>query len=461
MDAMNPTKSWRVVVGGAWLGALLAASVLATSARAAGPVDEALLGTWQGELNVNASTRLAVQFVVSRDDKGGSIAVLNAVGDANLQNIPVSSFSRNGDKVVIAVDEVNGRYEGTLNDKTITGKWTQSGSSFDLVLKPYVRAKIAAQIAAQLAGAWSGTLHIPKTTRHLALVLNFKADPNAPGGVGATIDSPDQATFGIPADDVDVQDGNVIVTVLRPKMGFRGRIEGNQLVGKWLQGGSAPLTFNKGTYQAKGLEVDQASRDALAGNWYGQFANGVGLGLSFKQHAGKFSGSLDSPYEGRRGIPISAVVAQNGKLTLRIDGIGASFSGTYSPNAIAGKFSAGGQEREVRFVHGEFVPESFAVGNEVASRLVGTWEAKTANTNMILRFQRDPNGNIVAVQDIPNRQLFSLPVSGLTVRGAALEMTVKGIAAEFKGTLSQDAINGDWTMPSLQFPLKFIRTASR
>ncbi len=461
MDVMNPTRLWRVVVGGVWLGVFLAASVLATSARAAGPVDEALLGTWQGELTINASTRLTVQFVVSRGEGGGSTAVLNAVGDANLQNIPVSSLSRTGDKVVIAVDEVNGRYEGTLNDKTITGKWSQSGSSFDLVLKPYVRAKIAAQTAAQLEGAWSGTLHIPKTTRHLALVLNFKADPNAPGGVGATVDSPDQGASGIPADDVDVQDGHVIVTVLRPKMGFRGRIEGSQLVGLWLQGGSAPLTFNKGRYQAKGLELDPASRDALSGNWYGQFANGVGLGLSFKQQDGKFSGWLDSPYEGRRGVPISSVLAKNGKLTLRIDGIGASFSGTYSPKAITGKFSAGGQEREVSFTHGEFVPESFALGNEVASRLVGTWEAKTANTNMILRFQRDANGNIVVMQDIPNRQLFSLPVSGLTVKGAALEMTVKGIAADFKGTLSQDTINGDWTMPSLQFPLKFTRTASR
>jgi hypothetical protein len=115
----------------------------------------------------------------------------------------------------------------------------------------------------------------------------------------------------------------------------------------------------------------------------------------------------------------------------------------------------------VTFRHGEFVPESFVVGNEVANQLIGRWEAKTANTNMILHFQRDPNGNIVAVQDIPNRQLFALPISGLTVKGAALEMTVKGIAAEFKGTLSQDAINGNWTMPTLQFPLKFIRTAAR
>jgi hypothetical protein len=453
---MNRNELWRTGVCGALL-----AMLITFSAHAAAPVDEALLGTWQGQLNINASTRLAVQFVVSRDERGASTAVLNAVGDANLQNIPVSSFSRNADKVVFAVDEVNGRYEGVLKEQTITGKWTQSGSSFDLVLRPYVRQKIPAQTAAQLEGAWNGTLNIPKTTRHLALVLNFKADPNAPGGVGATIDSPDQAAFGIPADDVDVQDGDVVVTVLRPKMGFRGRIDGNQLVGKWIQGGSAPMTFAKGQHHAKRLQVAQASREVLAGNWYGQFANGVGLGLSFEQQGGEFTALLDSPYEGRRGIPISSVVAQNGRLTLRIDGIGATFEGTYAPNAISGKFSAGGQARDVTFRHGEFVPESFVVGNEVANQLIGRWEAKTANTNMILHFQRDPNGNIVAVQDIPNRQLFALPISGLTVKGAALEMTVKGIAAEFKGTLSQDAINGNWTMPTLQFPLKFIRTAAR
>jgi hypothetical protein len=448
---------------GVWYIALvyvLVAGLLGT-ARSAEQTNEKLLGTWQGELSINPSTHLKIQFIVSRNVRGHYSAVLNAPEEANLQNIAVNTVSLTGEQVLFVVDEVNGRYEGTLKDGRMTGKWQQSGASFDLALVPYVKSKVTADVAAHLDGPWNGVLNVPETGQKLAIVINFKADAASANGVTASIDSPDQAAFGIPVDDVSVENGNLTVSVLRPKMGFSGQIQGNQLVGKWIQAGSAPFTFNKGRYQAAGLEVSKAVRDRLNGDWYGEFNNGIGIAFKFKEAPnGKLFASLDSPHEGRRGIPINEITLAADQLAMRIDGIEAKFAGTVAQNAITGKLSAGGRNMEVTLKRGEYRPEVLHVSAELAGRLVGKWEGKTANTNMILRFQVNDRGELLALQDIPNRQLFSLPISDLVLKDGSLSLTVKGIAAEFKGKLTSNEINGDWTMPSLQFPLKLIRTAA-
>jgi hypothetical protein len=439
---------------------VLAACLFAAgSVQATDPGAEALLGTWQGELSVDRVTHLVVQFIVARTDQNHYSAVLNAPDEANLRNIPVTTFDLTGDKVVFVVDEVNGNYEGLLKDRKITGKWQQNGASFDLNLTPYVKAKLSPEMIAHLSGPWNGVLSIPKTDRTLALVLNFKPDPKNAGGMTATIDSPDQSVFGIPADDVSFEDGNVSVDVARPKMGFKGKLAGDQLVGQWIQGGAAPLSLHRGEYRLAGLEVEQSLRTKLSGNWYGEFSNGTGIALKFHDAPnGKLDASLDSPYEGRHGIPITAISQQGSALILRIDGIGATFKGSVMPNEIRGTLTAGGQDRAINFKRGDYVPEALHVPTELAAKLLGKWEGKAANTNMTLRFQLDDRGNLVAQQDIPNRQLFGLPVSDVVLRGEQLSLTVKGIAAEFKGKLANNEISGDWTMPSLQFPLRFVKT---
>jgi hypothetical protein len=437
---------------------ILSALLFSGTARAADP-NEALVGTWQGQLVINPSTRLTVQFIVRRNDQGKYSAVLNAPGETNLQNVAVTTFSFTGDKVLFAVDEVGGSYEGTLNDRKMTGKWKQSGSAFDLVLSPYVKPIIPAATVAHLEGPWNGVLSIPNTDRKLALVINFKADTKSGSGVIATIDSPDQGAFGIQVDEVTVQDGEVHVSVLRPKMGFSGTIAGNELVGRWMQGGTAPLTFTKGKYQAGGIDLQKRDRDRLAGNWYGQFTNGVGLAFRFKQDAnGKLSAFLDSPYEGRNGLPINAISIDGDKISMRIDGVGGVYNGTLAKDEISGKFSAGGEARELILKRGEYVAETLQVAADVSNKLIGSWEGRAANTYIVLRFKLNERGDLLAVQDIPNRQMFGLPITDLSLKDDDLRLTVKGIAAEFKGKLAKNQLSGDWTMPTLQFPLTFNRT---
>jgi len=426
---------------------------------AAGQPEETLLGTWQGELVVNPSTRVTVQFIVRRDAPDKYSAVLNAPMDANLQNIPVTTFSAAGGKVVFVVNEVGGRYEGTLKEHRITGQWQQNGTSFDLPLMPYVKPRIPPAMATHLSGPWHGVLSVPMTDMKVPLVINFKVDPGAASGVTATIDSPSQGLTGIAAEDVSLQDGELIVTSLQAKMGMSGKIEGDEITGRWIQGGSAPLTLTKGQYVAQGLDVAKPVRQELKGDWYGELSSGVGIAFRFKEEPdGKLSVFYDRPYEGRRGMRLDRVSVTGNKISLGAGAIGMTFDGTLAPDAISGKLVNNGQSRDITLKHGEYVPQTLRVAPNLAGRLLGKWSGKTANnTEMILSFQRDERGDLIAMQDIPSRQMFAIPVTGLDFDGQSIKLTVRGIAAEFTGKLANNQLSGDWMMPSLRLPLRLSR----
>jgi len=434
---------------------------LAQGARGAEPGKEALLGIWQGDLVVTASTRVTVQFAVSRDAHTNTYAaVLNAPKDAELKDIPVTSVSVAGDKVVFVVDAVGGRYEGTLQERKITGKWQQNGGSFDLSLVPYVKSRIPAAAAANLQGPWHAVLSFPKAGVNIPIVVNFKVDPTAASGMSATVDSPDQGAFGIPAEDVSLEDGELSASWPRLKMGFSAKLEGNSIVGRWIQSGSVPLALSKGLYVAEGLDVAEPIRRQLGGDWYGEVAGGIGIALRFEQQPdGKLRGFLDSPYEGRRGIRLDRINVTGAKISLRASAAEITFSGTLTPASINGNLVVRGQDRgNVTLNRGDYVPQTLHVAADSAGPLLGQWTGKTVDkTDVVLRFQRGERGDLIASEDIPDRQLFSMPVTGLSFDGRVLKLTVRGIAAEFSGKLVNNEISGDWTLPNGRFPLRLTR----
>jgi len=435
---------------------------LTQNARSAEPVKDALLGIWQGDLVVNQSTRVTVQFALSRDVHGNTyVGVLNAPKDAELKDIPVSSVSVTGDKVVFVVDAVGGRYEGTLQERKIAGKWQQNGGSFDLSLVPYVKSRIPATTAASLRGPWHAVLSFPKAGVKIPIVVNFKVDPSAASGMSATVDSPDQGAFGIPAEDVSLEDGELSVSWPRQKMSLSAKLDGNNnIVGRWIQSGSVPLALTRGQYLAEGLDVAEPVRRQLSGDWYGEVAGGIGVALRFEQQPdGKLSGFLDSPYEGRRGIRLDRINVAGARISLRASAAEITFSGTLTTTAINGNLVVSGQDRgNVTLKRGDYVPQPLHFAADSAVPLLGQWTGKTVDkTDVVLRFQRGERGDLIASEDIPDRQLFSMPVTGFAFDGRVVKLTVRGIAAEFSGKLVNNEISGDWTLPNGRFPLRLTR----
>lgn len=125
--------------------ALLALSALGAVGRGgwAAPATPApnVVGTWRGALEAGPQ-RLTMIFKVTRG-ADGALAATISVPEQGLADLPFNGVEFVGDKLTLTLALVNGKYEGQLSadGKTLEGKWTQNGMSFDLPMELGEEAK--------------------------------------------------------------------------------------------------------------------------------------------------------------------------------------------------------------------------------------------------------------------------------------------------------------------------------
>jgi len=145
------------------------------------------------------------------------------------------------------VEAVHGTYEGTVNAETteITGTWTQ-GQSLPLEFK---RGAFPAQAVhkpakpSDIDGAWAGTLDVGGTKLRAVFHITNTVD-----GLSATMDSPDQGAYGLPATSVTRTGSSLKVEMKQAGGVFAGKISSDlaSIDGTWTQrGGSLPLTLKR------------------------------------------------------------------------------------------------------------------------------------------------------------------------------------------------------------------------
>jgi hypothetical protein len=96
------------------------------------PVSKALLGTWEGTLDVKG-TQLRLRLVLA-NGPDGSTGSLFSLDQGNVE-IPVSSIAEDGAKLTLVIQMISGGYEGELKGDEIAGTWTQGPASFPLTFK--------------------------------------------------------------------------------------------------------------------------------------------------------------------------------------------------------------------------------------------------------------------------------------------------------------------------------------
>jgi pimeloyl-ACP methyl ester carboxylesterase len=114
-----------------------------------------------------------------------------------------------------------------------------------LLMGPLAAGPLAAQDG--WADDWSGTLAAGGA--QLRLVLHLAPGGTGASGLAATLDSPDQGAFGIPATDVATAGDSLTVTFANIGGGYVGarNAAGDTLSGTWSQGGQAfPLVLTRG-----------------------------------------------------------------------------------------------------------------------------------------------------------------------------------------------------------------------
>jgi hypothetical protein len=95
-------------------------------------VSKALLGTWEGTLDVKGTMlRLVLTFANGPDGATGQLVSV----DQNNFEMPVTRITEEGSRVKLAITMVSGGFEGDVKGDELAGTWTQGPLSLPLVFK--------------------------------------------------------------------------------------------------------------------------------------------------------------------------------------------------------------------------------------------------------------------------------------------------------------------------------------
>lgn len=323
-------------------GVCVLMTAAATPPQAPGAPD--LEGTWRGRLQVDAQTALTVQFVFTRKEDGGYAAVVNSLGSDTIRNVAVSRVSLKEGTLALQVPELQGSYQGVLQEGSFKGKWSQPGSVLPLVLSPY-QTQISKADQALLMGSWEGVATLPGQGS-MTLLLQLRVDEK--GKVQGTLSS--QGNL-YPVADVGFAEGRLTLTV-PPLLGeLTATYAQGELQGIWKQQRPAlsgvPITFKKGvsskTYYA--LRIPGEAVRSIMGSWSGELrimtlkgepaSQPVTLRFDVGSQA-QMRGCIDQP---GRCVPITDASLSGSKLVVESESLKVRFTAILTENTLTGTWT--------------------------------------------------------------------------------------------------------------------------
>jgi len=418
---------------------------------------EGITGTWQGKLVTAPGAEMTIQFIITQDAKGSYSVVLNSPDEGGVKNVKANSVAYASGVLKLDVAELSGSYEGTFKDGKIDGKWKQEGTSFPLVLSPYVKPTLSQKDMDKLLGSWNGKFTIPGGS----LTVVFRFERTEKGEFKGFLDSPDQGGFGIPVTDMEMSEGNLILKISSIRGEYKGKLSDNEIIGEFSQLGN-PLSLNlkKGEYKAPAykLNLPKETIEQLLGEWNGPLTiQASTLTVVFRFEMTKnseFVGFQDSPDQGAKGIPITEATLSEGKLTLKIASINGEFKGQLSGERLDGDWSQMGMKSTLSLKKGKYVVPVYKLNlsKETMDQLSGkwngklpAWDQKSDPMDVVFRFEKAKNGDFKGFVDMPAQGAKDLPVTEATLSDGKLTLKIKAaMAVEFKGQLSGDKLVGEW-----------------
>ncbi len=211
----------------------------------------------------------------------------------------------------------------------------------------------AVSLAAQqrpLQGTFTGTLEAGEAELHVVLHLSR----NSQGVLNATLDSLDQAVFGIEASSVTLDSGLLKFEVPRLGIYFEGKVSGDQktIDGEWRQGSaSLPLVFQIEPASHK----PEDARFPVEGLWQGALeANGLRLRLQLHvahDQKGELIAALDSLDQFVSGLPAAKVSQKDNSFHFEIPSLESTYDGTLdvTKSRITGEWSQSEIKQKLEF----------------------------------------------------------------------------------------------------------------
>jgi hypothetical protein len=211
--------------------------------------DSDLQGAWTGELKVQGVT-LRIDLRISEPAPGSFRAVMDSP-DQGARNVPITSLTYNKPAIRLTMESINGVFEGNLQSQDeFSGTWTQLRRKYPLAFHRMQTNEQAVADAEknygtgnryQIPGHWKGALNVNGTELHIVFNIAQMDD----GTYSATLDSPDQGAFGVPASEASVTYPNVRLTWKTIGGVFSGKLDDGKLSGSWRQGRAFPLELER------------------------------------------------------------------------------------------------------------------------------------------------------------------------------------------------------------------------
>lgn len=217
-------------------------------------IAEEASGDWLGTIKAPGG-ELHVALHLQKGTDGNYGGTLDSL-DQGVNGLVVSSVKASGDKLSFVLAQPVAQYDATWDaaSKTWIGTWTQNGNAMPL---NFARGTVApAPKIEGLDGDWDGALNVNGATLRLA----FHVKTTDAGGTVATLDSIDQAAFGIPVTKISRDGAEVRFEIALVHGEFKGTLgaAGKTITGQWSQMGNAlPLTL---TRRAAGVPQQSLNR---------------------------------------------------------------------------------------------------------------------------------------------------------------------------------------------------------
>lgn len=308
------------------------------------------------------------------------------------------------------------------------------------------------------AGTWQGELNI---SADLQLTVQFIINMEDDGSYSALINSPDNTAINnMPASAVSISGQAVSLEFNSLNGAFNGQLLDGVLDGEWSQlDDSFPLVLNPFVVN----QLSEAQIAMLLGEWSGHLSGPADFDVIFRfeqDEDGLLTGFLNVPAQGANDIPLDQFSIDGDEFSFSIPRINGRYEGVFdeSGEGLAGTFTQG-LELELNLVKGEYVAPNVTLLNLSEAdmeRLLGNWSGQLGPLTIVLRFERNEDGEFVSFVDSPTQGATDLPVSEVTFLNNRLTLKL-ALGAEFSGEMNGDEIAGDWMQAGMSNPLTVIR----
>jgi hypothetical protein len=312
-----------------------------------------LAGTWQGKLAIDPNTSLTIQFIFTKKPDGTYSAVLNSPDNGGIKNVAASAVKWNAGALSLQVPSLSGSYAGALKDGKLDGKWTQEGQALPLVLSTYQKPVIARADMDRLVGTWHGPVTI--LGAKVTFVYRFRVDDK--GELLGTVAVAERGNTETPMSNIEFANDKLTFKIPQASGEYSGTLADGTLAGFWKQPnpGMPPegyrVSLKKGDFALPVYPLNNLSSpamSALAASWKGTLKvpnapKPLTIVLKFEYNRnGQFVGSLDSPDQGAKGIPVNAATFDKNKLTAKIDALRGEYVADLSGNTLKGTWTQAG-----------------------------------------------------------------------------------------------------------------------